>query len=143
MTWYRDQRFDGIKIFLTNVSIIILLQLKQLVACHWKHHFVGAVCYTDDLTLLAPSQENSLSIKCSGRSGIYHRAHTQLSCTALPGYTVPQGSYCTVPSAPLHQWFSVSSCIPLIYVILLLATTPSMRIALSRNISQKTSYVPK
>ena len=35
----------------------LLIQLKQLgVGCHWKHHFVGAVCYTDDLALLAPSQ---------------------------------------------------------------------------------------
>ena len=35
----------------------LLLQLKQLgVGCHWKHHFVGAVCYVDDLALLAPSQ---------------------------------------------------------------------------------------
>ena len=35
----------------------LLIQLKQLgVGWHWKHHFVGAVCYADDLTLLAPSQ---------------------------------------------------------------------------------------
>ena len=35
----------------------LLLQLKQLgVGCHWKHHFVDAVCYADDLDLLAPSQ---------------------------------------------------------------------------------------
>ena len=23
--------------------------------CYWKHHFVGAVCYADDVALLAPS----------------------------------------------------------------------------------------
>ena len=35
----------------------LLLQLKQLgVGCHSMHHFVGAVCYADDLSLLAPSQ---------------------------------------------------------------------------------------
>ena len=25
------------------------------VGCFWKHHFVGAVCYADDVVLLAPS----------------------------------------------------------------------------------------
>ena len=25
------------------------------VGCYWKHHFVGAVCYADDVALLAPS----------------------------------------------------------------------------------------
>ena len=35
----------------------LLIQLKQLgVGYHWKHHFVGTVCYADDLALLAPSQ---------------------------------------------------------------------------------------
>ena len=33
-----------------------LLDLHQLgVGCFWKHHFVGAVCYADDVALLAPS----------------------------------------------------------------------------------------
>ena len=34
------------------------------------------------------SIKKSLSIKCLGRSGIYHGTHTQLLCTALPGFTV-------------------------------------------------------
>ena len=25
------------------------------IGCFWKHHFVGAVCYADDVPLLAPS----------------------------------------------------------------------------------------
>ena len=25
------------------------------IGCFWKHHFVGAVCYADDVALLAPS----------------------------------------------------------------------------------------
>ena len=25
------------------------------VGCSWRNHFVGALCYTDDLVLLAPS----------------------------------------------------------------------------------------
>ena len=33
------------------------------------------------------SIKKSLSIKCLGRSGIYHGTHTQLLCTALPGFT--------------------------------------------------------
>ena len=34
----------------------LLSQLKASgIGCHWNHHYVGAVCYADDLTLLAPS----------------------------------------------------------------------------------------
>ena len=33
-----------------------LLDLHQLgVGCFWKQHFVGALCYADDVALLAPS----------------------------------------------------------------------------------------
>ena len=79
MTWYRDQNMrvrwnrtfsdsfsvsNGVRqggvlspILFTVYVDELLLQLKQLgVGCHWKHHFVGAVCYADDLSLLAPSQ---------------------------------------------------------------------------------------
>ena len=28
---------------------------KKGVGCHWNNHFVGALCYTDDIALLAPS----------------------------------------------------------------------------------------
>ena len=34
----------------------LLIDLERLgVGCHWKSIFAGAVCYADDLTLLAPS----------------------------------------------------------------------------------------
>ena len=34
----------------------LLIDLERLgVGCHWKSIFAGAVCYVDDLTLLAPS----------------------------------------------------------------------------------------
>ena len=34
----------------------LLLDLHQLgVGCFWKHHFVGAVYYANDVALLAPS----------------------------------------------------------------------------------------
>ena len=33
-----------------------LLELERAgVGCYWRHHFVGAVCYADDIALLAPS----------------------------------------------------------------------------------------
>ena len=27
---------------------------KQGVGCFWKHHFAGAICYADDIALIAP-----------------------------------------------------------------------------------------
>ncbi len=34
----------------------LVVRLENLgVGCHWKSHFVGGVCYADDLALLAPS----------------------------------------------------------------------------------------
>ena len=34
----------------------LLIALKNCgIGCFWKHHFVGAVCYADDISLLAPS----------------------------------------------------------------------------------------
>ena len=34
----------------------LLLELKrQGIGCYWSKHFVGAVCYADDITLLTPS----------------------------------------------------------------------------------------
>ena len=34
----------------------LLLELEKAgVGCYWRHHFVGAVCYADDVALLAPS----------------------------------------------------------------------------------------
>ena len=33
----------------------LLLELERAgVGCYWRHHFVGAVCYADDIALLAP-----------------------------------------------------------------------------------------
>ena len=35
----------------------LLHELESLgVGCHWRHHFIGAVCYADDIALLAPMQ---------------------------------------------------------------------------------------
>ena len=36
----------------------LLNELKRLnVGCHWRHHFVGALCYADYIALLAPSAD--------------------------------------------------------------------------------------
>ena len=36
----------------------LLNELKRLnVGCHWRHHFVGALYYADDIALLAPSAD--------------------------------------------------------------------------------------
>ena len=65
----------------------LLLELEKAgVGCYWRHHFVGAVCYADDVALLAPSPSalrlildtcrhvaNSLSL-------IFNAAKTQLIC---------------------------------------------------------------
>ena len=34
----------------------LLLELeRQGIGCYWSKHFIGAICYADDLTLLEPS----------------------------------------------------------------------------------------
>ena len=78
LSWYSDQRVtvswdktistdfsisNGVRqggvlspILFTVYIDELLQQLKQLgVGCFWKHHFIGAVCYADDIALLAPS----------------------------------------------------------------------------------------
>ena len=74
-------------ILLTVYIDELLLELEKAgVGCYWRHHFVGAVCYADDVALLAPSPSalrlildtcrrvaNSLSL-------IFNAAETQLIC---------------------------------------------------------------
>ena len=55
------------KLLKRNLSPVILLTLtvyvndllqelkKTGVECYWDNHFVGALCYADDIALLAPS----------------------------------------------------------------------------------------
>ena len=41
----------------------LLLELeKKGVGCYWNQHFVRAVCYADDIALLAPSPSALLSV---------------------------------------------------------------------------------
>ena len=74
LSWYSDQRVtvswdktistdfsisNGVRqggvlspILFTVYIDELLQQLKQLgVGCFWKHHFIGAVCYADDIAL--------------------------------------------------------------------------------------------
>lgn len=63
----------------------LLQQLEQLgVGCFWNHHFVGAVCYADDIALLAPSPSalRLMLMKCScfaeSHSLLFNAKKTQL-----------------------------------------------------------------
>ena len=63
----------------------LLLELERAgVGCFWRHHYVGAVCYADDLALLAPSL-SALRIMldicihyASSHSLIFNASKTQL-----------------------------------------------------------------
>ena len=63
----------------------LLLELERAgVGCFWRHHYVGAVCYADDLALLAPSLSAlrimlDMSIRyASSHSLIFNVSKTQL-----------------------------------------------------------------
>ena len=56
-----------------------LLELEIAgVGCYWKHHFAGAVCYADDIALLAfsPSALCIMPNTCIHFSTIVFNAHT-------------------------------------------------------------------
>ena len=50
-------------ILFTDYIDDLLLELKrQGIGCYWNKHFFGAICYADDLTLLAPSPSAALHL---------------------------------------------------------------------------------
>ena len=57
---------------------------KNGVGCFWNHHFVGAVCYADDVALLAPSPSalrhmlDTCSHFASSHSLVFNASKTQL-----------------------------------------------------------------
>ena len=78
LAWYTDQRMcvrwnhtesnkfhisNGVRqggvlspiLFTIYVDELLDLLKSAGVGCHWNHHFVGAICYADDIALLAPS----------------------------------------------------------------------------------------
>ena len=42
-------------LFTVYIDDLLLELEKQGVSCFWKHHFAGALCYADDVALIAPS----------------------------------------------------------------------------------------
>ena len=63
----------------------LLIELeKQGIGCFWRHFFVGAVCYADDIALIAPSQSalrlmlRTCSEFASSHSLIFNSSKTQL-----------------------------------------------------------------
>ena len=63
----------------------LLIELeKQGIGCFWRHFFIGAVCYADDIALIAPSQSalqlmlRTCSEFASSHSLIFNTSKTQL-----------------------------------------------------------------
>ena len=42
-------------LFTVYIDDLLLELERQGIGCYWNKHFIGAICYTDDITLLAPS----------------------------------------------------------------------------------------
>ena len=63
--------FNGVRqgavlsLILFTVYIDELLQrLSKLgIGCHFGHHFVGSLCYADDLSLLSPSFGSTINVE--------------------------------------------------------------------------------
>ena len=63
----------------------LLAELEELgVGCYWNNHFLGAVCYADDIALLAPSPAalrmmlDTCSSFASSHSLLFNASKTQL-----------------------------------------------------------------
>jgi hypothetical protein len=62
----------------------LLTELEKLgIGCYWNKHFVGAVCYADDIALLAPSPALRLMLDtctsfASSHSLLFNASKTQL-----------------------------------------------------------------
>ena len=60
--------------------------------CFWKHHFVGAVCYADDVALLAPSPSalrNMLSM-CINFADSHHLTFNASKIQLIEFYKSPR-----------------------------------------------------
>ena len=71
---------------------------KKGVGCYWNNHFVGALCYTDDIALLAPSAAlrsmlDTCSSFASSRSLLFN-----VSKTLLVRFSRTCSSYCSPAS---------------------------------------------
>ena len=69
---------------------------KKGVGCHWNNHFVGALCYADDIALLVPSPAalrlmlDTCSSFASSRSLLFNASKTQ-----LVHFSRTSSSYCS------------------------------------------------
>ena len=61
---------------------------KEGVGCHWRHYYIGAVCYADDIVLLSPSpstpeegQPDSHQTRCQNLAV----AQSERACRFQPG----------------------------------------------------------
>ena len=80
---------------LFTIYIDSLLESLRGRGCYWEDHFSGALCYADDLTILAPSPDalrKMLTIceEFAQTHGIrFHASKTQLICFKHSAATVP------------------------------------------------------
>ena len=63
----------------------LLSQLEDAgIGCYWNHHYVGAICYADDIVLLAPSPSalrhmlHTCSIFAESHNFVFNASKTQL-----------------------------------------------------------------
>ena len=65
---------------------------KSSVGCYWNQHFVGAVCYADDITLLAPSPSalrimlNTCTQFTTTHSLLFNASKTRLVCFSYSNF---------------------------------------------------------
>ena len=70
--------------FTSCIDDLLLALDKKDVGCFWRYHFAGAVCYADDIALIAPSSSalrlmlNTCNQFASSHSLIFNAAKTQL-----------------------------------------------------------------
>ena len=95
---------------------------KMGVGCYWRQHFVGAVCYADDIALLAPSPAalrlmlDACSRFASAHSLIFNAAKTQLirfspssSCSTSGSNFLFYGQNLSYNSSVVHLGHVLSS----------------------------------
>ena len=107
LTWYMNQRAgvlwngsfshrfsisNGVRqggvlspiLFTVYIDNLLLELEKEGVGCFWNHHFAGAVCYADDIALIAPSASalrlmlRTCTQFASSHSLIFNASKTQL-----------------------------------------------------------------
>ena len=120
LTWYKEQRMcvrwessfsdsfsvaNGVRqggvlspILFTLYIDDLLMDLKdQGVGCFWDSYFVGALCYADDLVLLAPSPSAlRMMIRCCEDFAVSHGLRFNASKTQLIRFSHSLSSSCHV-----------------------------------------------